>query len=216
MSASTSAARIHWNEVYDTKGAEGVSWYQPEPLVSLELIDTLDLDPARPVIDVGGGASMLVDHLLERGHTDITVLDVSDRALRVAQHRLGDRGRQVQWHAANLLHWAPQRRFALWHDRGVYHFLIDPDEQARYRQLTTAGVAPGGYLIVATFAADGPDHCSGLPVARHWPEDLAGQFGDGFTAVTTRHERHQTPAGIEQPFTWLLARRTEPTSHGRP
>ncbi|HEV7452725.1 MAG TPA: class I SAM-dependent methyltransferase [Pseudonocardiaceae bacterium] len=210
MSVSTSAThRRHWDAVYDTKGAQQVSWFQPEPVVSLELIDDLRLDPVEPVIDIGGGVSMLVDRLLERGHTDVTVLDVSAHALRLVQRRLADQADRVHWEAADLLQWTPQRRFVLWHDRAVFHFLTDSDEQASYRELATTSITPGGYLILATFAADGPEQCSGLPVARYRAEDLAEQFGTGFTTVTTRREHHHTPTGADQPFTWLLARRTD-------
>lgn len=211
MSTPTGSTRSrHWNEVYDTKGAEQVSWFQPDPTVSWELIDGLHLDRSQPVIDVGGGASTLVDGLLERGHTDVTVLDVSAHALRLAQHRLADRAQQVHWETADLLQWTPTRRFALWHDRAVFHFLTDPHEQASYRELTTASVTRGGYLLVATFAADGPEHCSGLPVTRYSADELAEQLGAGFTTVTTRREYHHTPTGTEQPFTWLLMLRTDP------
>lgn len=209
MRASNSAIyRWHWDAVYDAKGAGQVSWFQPEPVVSLALIDELWLDPIEPVIDVGGGAAVLVDRLLERGYTDLTVLDVSAQALRLAQRRLADHADRVHWEVADLLEWTPQRRFVLWHDRAVFHFLIDSEEQARYRELAMTGIAPGGYLILATFAADGPERCSGLPVARDHAEDLAEQFSTGFTTVSTRREHHHTPTGADQPFTWLLARRT--------
>ncbi|MQA15489.1 MAG: methyltransferase domain-containing protein [Pseudonocardiaceae bacterium] len=211
MSApSGSAPSRHWDQVYDAKGAQQVSWFQPQPTVSLELIDGL-LDRTDPVIDVGGGASPLVDRLLDRGHTDLTVLDVSAHALQLAQRRLGDRAQQVHWATADLLQWRPERRYMLWHDRAVFHFLTTPDEQARYRELATTSITPGGYLIIATFAADGPEQCSGLPVARHRPDDLAEQLGAAFTTLTTRREHHHTPTGAEQPFTWLLARRTDDT-----
>lgn len=210
VSTSTSSSRSrHWNEVYDTKGAEQVSWFQPDPTVSLELIDGLHLDQSQPVVDVGGGASTLVDWLLERGHTDVTVLDVSAHALGLAQRRLADRAQQVHWETTDLLQWTPTRCFALWHDRAVFHFLTDPHDQDRYRESATASVTPGGYLILATFAADGPERCSGLPVTRYSAAELAEQLGAGFTTVTTRREHHHTPTGVDQPFTWLLMRRTD-------
>jgi 2-polyprenyl-3-methyl-5-hydroxy-6-metoxy-1,4-benzoquinol methylase len=203
-----SARSRHWNEVYDTKGAKQVSWFQPDPTVSLELIDGLRLDRTEPVIDIGGGASTLVDRLLERGHTDVTVLDVSAHALGLAQRRLSDRAQQVHWETADLLQWTAPRRFALWHDRAVFHFLTDPDDRAHYRELATTSVIPGGYLILATFAADGPEQCSGLAVARYRADELADTLGAGFTTVKTRREHHHTPTGAAQPFTWLLMRHT--------
>jgi SAM-dependent methyltransferase len=199
----------HWNEVYATTGAERVSWFQPDPTVSLELIDGLHLDRRQPVIDVGGGASTLVDRLLERGYVDVTVLDVSAHALGLAQRRLGDRAQQVHWETADLLLWTPTRCFALWHDRAVFHFLTDPHDRVRYRELATASVTPGGYLILATFASDGPERCSRLPVARYSADQLAEHLGEGFTSMTTRREHHHTPTGVDQPFTWLLMQRTE-------
>ena len=171
VSSPARPGRSHWDEIYDTNSAEQVSWFQPEPAVSLELIDSLRLDRSRPVIDVGGGASPLAGRLLQRGYTDLTVLDVSARALALAQRNLGGRAGQVHWETADLLGWTPPRRFALWHDRALFHFLTDPGQRARYRELVTAGIAPGGYLIVATFAADGPERCSGSPVARYTPGD---------------------------------------------
>lgn len=210
MSTSTGLANAeHWNKVYETRGADQVSWFQPEPTVSVELIGDTRLDRTQPVIDVGGGASLLVDRLLERGHTDLTVLDVSGNALRLAQRRLAGRANQVSWETSDLLRWRPRRRFALWHDRAVFHFLTDPSDRDRYRELASASVLAGGYLVLATFAADGPEHCSGLPVARYSPEELVATLGAAFNLLTIRREHHRTPAGVDQPFTWLLMRRTD-------
>lgn len=204
----STARSEHWDAVYDSKGPDQVSWFQTEPAVSLQLIEGLGLDPGDPVVDVGGGASTLVDRLLERGHTDLTVLDVSDHALDLARHRLGEQAARVRWETADVLGWSPPRCFALWHDRAVFHFLTDPTDRDRYRRRAAVGIRPGGHLIVATFAADGPEACSGLPVARYAPDELGAAFGDGFTIVATRREHHHTPTGAHQPFTWLLARRT--------
>lgn len=198
----------HWDTIYDATGPHQVSWFQARPTVSLELIGHVPLDPADPVLDAGGGASTLVDRLLERGYTDLTVLDVSGRALALARQRLGEQAHRVHWETADVLDWSPPRQFALWHDRAVFHFLTEPADRARYRQRVAGGIRPGGHLIVATFAADGPDHCSGLPVSRYTVDQLEAELGEAFTAVTTRREHHRTPAGVDQPFTWLLARRT--------
>jgi trans-aconitate methyltransferase len=122
----------------------------------------------------------------------------------------------VHWETADLLGWTPTRRFALWHDRAVFHFLTDPHDRARYRQLATASITPGGYLIVATFAADGPQRCSGLPVTRYSADELAEQLGAKFTTMTTRREHHNTPTGANQPFTWLLLRHTDTTDQHKP
>ncbi len=213
MSASTSAThRRHWDALYDAKGARQVSWFQAEPVVSLALIDDLRLDPIEPVIDVGGGASMLVDRLLERGHTDVTVLDVSAQALRLAQRRLADQADRVHWEAADLLQWTPQRRFVLWHDRAVFHFLVDPADRAGYGAALRTGTAPGGLAVLGTFATDGPTRCSGLPVARYDPDRLraavAEASGEDWQLLRSAREEHHTPAGGVQPFTWVLLQRS--------
>lgn len=197
----------HWDTVYQTKGAGQVSWFQPKPTMSLQLIEGIQPASTDPIIDIGGGASTLVDHLLDDGHVDLTVLDVSGHALGLARHRLGARAAHVHWHTTDLLRWTPRRRFALWHDRAVFHFLTDRTDQARYRDLATSGIVPGGHLIVASFAADGPEYCSGLPAARYHPDQLAAQFSPAFTVVTARREHHRTPGGADQPFTWLVLRR---------
>lgn len=208
MSSTNRTARSrHWDGVYGDRGIEGVSWFQAEPAVSLELLDQLPLDPAAPILDLGGGASRLVDRLLARGHHDVTVLDTSIHALHATRRRLGEQASAVRWESADLLTWEPPRTYQVWHDRAVFHFLTEPEQQDRYRKMATKGITPGGYLLLGTFAADGPDHCSGLPVTRYTPAQLAEQFRSAFTVVATRREHHHTPTGTEQPFTWLLARR---------
>ncbi|MFN2534967.1 MAG: trans-aconitate 2-methyltransferase, partial [Pseudonocardiaceae bacterium] len=192
---------------YAGRGPGQLSWFQPEPTVSLELIGLLDLDRGEPVIDVGAGASTLVDELLERGYRDLTALDVSSEALQAARRRLGSQARTVRWVAADLLTWRPGRRYRFWHDRAVFHFLTDPCHQARYRAVLAEALAGDGSVVIGTFAADGPTHCSGLPAARYDPAHLAAAFGSDFTVVADRHEDHHTPAGTRQPFTWLILRR---------
>ena len=195
----------HWDDTYRQKGPTGVSWYQPEPTVSLDMIRLLGVDLTAPVIDIGGGASYLVDRLLAAGFTDLSVLDVSAVALADAGRRVGPEAR-VTWICDDVLAWRPARRFGLWHDRAVFHFLTDPGDRARYLDTLAAALAPGGALVMATFAADGPTHCSGLPVARYGAEDLAGALGPRYEVVATRREEHTTPAGGRQAFTWLAAR----------
>jgi SAM-dependent methyltransferase len=197
----------HWDHIYDTRHADGVSWYQPNPATSLALIDEVGPRRDDPVLDVGGGASVLVDRLLGRGYTNLTVLDVSGRALELARQRLGKLAGRVHWERADLLAWTPTRRFALWHDRAVFHFLTDPVDRATYRELVATVITPGGHLILGTFASDGPDSCSELPVARYDPAALAAQLGPAFTPVASRREHHRTPAGIDQPFIWVTLRR---------
>jgi hypothetical protein len=160
---TSSAGRSrHWDDAYSTRGTQGVSWFQHEPTVSLELIDSLGLDRATPVVDVGGGASVLADRLLGAGFTDISVLDVSEVALNDARRRIGDT-ESVQWLHEDLLSWSPARRYGLWHDRAVFHFLTDEDDQNVYLETMRSALLPGGSLVLATFAEDGPERCSGLP-----------------------------------------------------
>jgi SAM-dependent methyltransferase len=197
----------HWDAVYGRSAEDAVSWFESEPRFSLELLDLLGVELTDPVIDVGAGASRLVDALLGRGFSDVTVLDVSDVGLAKARRRLGDRAERVRWVVADLLSWQPARRYRVWHDRAVFHFLTDPADQARYRELLGAALAPGAAVVVGTFAVDGPDHCSGLPTARYSPQQLSRVLGAGIEPVMSRRELHRTPWDAVQAFTWLAARR---------
>jgi hypothetical protein len=192
----------HWDAVYDRSAVTDVSWYQVEPAVSLELVVATRLGPDAPVIDIGGGASTVVDRLLDLGYLDVSVLDVAAAALDNARSRLGSRAGEVEWIVADLLDWQPPRQYRLWHDRAVFHFLTDPADRDRYRAVLSRTLAPDGQVIVGTFAADGPTRCSGLPTARYSPPDLAAEFPDYRVEQTVREE-HVTPAGRMQPFTWL-------------
>jgi trans-aconitate methyltransferase len=194
----------HWDTVYDTKGEDGVSWYQSTPTITLELLTAAGIDRHASIIDLGGGASVVVDHLLAGGFTDISVLDVSRVALDRTRARLGTDAERIHWLHRDIFDWVPERRYDLWHDRAVFHFLIDEDERRAYLRTLHAGLAPGGRAIVATFDADGPTHCSGLPVVRYRAEDLATVFAPHLDLVTSRREEHLTPAGLIQPFTWVL------------
>lgn len=196
-----------WDAVYTRLDETQVSWFEPEPTCSLEMLDAVGAKPAHPVIDVGAGASRLVDALLARGYADVTALDVSDDGLAVTRQRLGAAADRVHWIVTDLLAWTPQRRFEVWHDRAVFHFLTDPDDQARYRDLLDTALAPDARVVIGTFAEDGPQHCSGLPTARYSTTDLARTLGDRFEVITTRREPHRTPSGAVQPFTWLALRR---------
>jgi trans-aconitate methyltransferase len=191
----------HWDDVYDRAGEDRVSWYQPDATVSVSLIAAAG--PVRSVVDIGGGASVLVDELLATGVPDITILDLSRHALDIARQRLGPRADNVDWLNQDVRHWNPTRRFDLWHDRAVFHFLTEPADRDAYRSTLRRALNPDGHVVIGTFAADGPTHCSGLPVARYDPAALAVQFPD-LTVVATRRVEHLTPTGGIQPFTWLL------------
>ena len=197
----------HWENVYRTKRTDEVSWFQKTPSLSLDFIRRIALDKATPLVDIGGGASNLVDNLIAEGYSNLTVLDLSSAALAEAQRRLADQAGRVQWLEADVLKATlPERRFGFWHDRAVFHFLTDPRDRAAYVGQVRRALRPGGYVLVATFAEDGPSKCSGLPVERYSAESLHREFDGGFQLVETTREQHVTPAGIQQSFTYCLCR----------
>lgn len=197
----------HWNAVYETKGADKVSWFRPHLDRSLSFIEGLRLEAAAPIIDVGGGASTLVDDLLDRGFTDVTVLDLSASALEVAKQRLGARASQVKWLHADITSVAlPASHYAFWNDRAVFHFLETREDRARYVAAARQAIRPGGHIVVGTFGPDGPEKCSGLPVQRYSPDALHEEFGAAFEKVSGLLEAHTTPAGNPQQFSWCLCR----------
>lgn len=195
----------HWDSVYRTRESDTVSWFQAEPTMTLALVELLEIPHDAAIIDVGGGTSRLVDHLLAADYTDLTVLDLSPAALAVSQIRLGDAA-GVEWIAEDLLTWQPARRYDLWHDRAVLHFLSG-EAVATYRELLEWSVAPGGFVILGTFAPDGPEQCSGLPVTRYSAAALTGFLAPTFVVIEERHELHTTPSGAVQAFTWIAAKR---------
>jgi trans-aconitate methyltransferase len=199
-------AAEHWDRAYGA-GERTRSWFQPEPVVSLRMLRIAGATPADSVIDAGGGASTLVDALLERGFADLTVLDVSAAGIRAARNRLGPTAGRVQWVVADLLDWRPSRTYRVWHDRAVLHFLTAASDRQCYLDTLTASTAAGAVAVVATFAPDGPQQCSGLPVARYSAGDLAVLLGDRWAAVADDREQHVTPAGAVQPFVWMVFRR---------
>jgi SAM-dependent methyltransferase len=195
----------HWERVYQTKRTDEVSWFRPHLDTSLTLIRGTGVRPEAPIIDVGGGASTLVDDLLAAGYRDLTVLDVSSAALDAARARLGARRSMVTWLTADVTRAElPERHYQVWHDRAVFHFLTDPADRDRYVAQVRHVVAPGGHVIIATFGPDGPQRCSGLPTMRYDADALHGAFGDDFEMIRGSEERHRTPAGIEQQFVYCL------------
>jgi trans-aconitate methyltransferase len=204
----TDERRSHWQNVWTSKQAEEVSWFQPEPTLSLDLIESLHLRKDAGIIDVGGGASALVDRLVERGWRHVAVLDVSGAALNQAAERLGPLGDDVTWIDSDLLEWRPvPGLFELWHDRAVLHFLTREEDRKAYRRVLMTALVPGGTAIIATFAPDGPEQCSGLPVQRHDAESLSHLLGPDFELLETRREDHTTPSGKVQAFIWCVFRR---------
>lgn len=198
----------HWEKVYRGRPLSEMSWYQPDPQPSLDWIAGLELPVSAPFIDVGGGDSLLVDRVLELGFSDVAVLDVSSHALQRAKDRLGKRARRVRWIASDCLSYQPDRPYLLWHDRAVFHFLKEPDVRERYMERVRQGLAPGGYLLLATFSEEGPEVCSGLPVQRYSKTALKAQVGPEFEKLHLENHIHKTPSGVVQHFTYGLFRFT--------
>lgn len=197
----------HWDSVYRTRPPTAVSWYQPEARLSLELIRRVAPELDAPVLDVGGGASTLVDGLLDAGYEDITVLDLAPAALARAQERLGNRTAQAKWIVADVLDAPlPPVSCAVWHDRAAFHFLTDARDRARYVAQVERVVRPGGHVIVASFGPDGPARCSGLEVMRYSSAGLHGEFGAAFRLLDSAREDHRTPDGTVQAFVYCLCR----------
>lgn len=206
----------HWNEVYRTKPTDKVSWYQREPTVSLALIDRLGLAADAAILDVGGGASVLVDRLLDRGFQDISVLDIAAPALDLDRARLGHAADRVTWRVEDATNWRPEpARYDLWHDRAVFHFMTTPEARDGYLRALERGLRPGGHTIFATFALSGPERCSGLPVQRYDPDELQAALGEGYILMEARREAHATPAGGSQDFIWCLFQRLDENVNAR-
>lgn len=204
---SSESRHDHWQNVYVSKGENEVSWFQEKPAASLELIGRAGATPTSAIIDVGGGASRLVDALVEAGFQNVTVLDLSEAALETAKTRLGSHAPQVQWLVRDVTNWEPSRSFDIWHDRAAFHFLTEADDRDAYLSRLKRALEPGGHAIIATFALDGPERCSGLPVVRYDAASLAQALGGGFELIETMRHRHSTPWDSEQRFQFSLFRR---------
>jgi SAM-dependent methyltransferase len=195
-----SGPEAHWRKVYQARSAPELSWYQPVPERSIELILATGIPRTAPILDVGGGASTLVDHLLGEGFTDLTILDLAPLALAAAKTRLGPATEQVQWITADITEFRPARRYALWHDRAVFHFLVGAARRQRYLDVLKGTLAPGGHLVLGTFGPQGPTQCSGLEVQRYSVEELGAVLGPGLHLVRSNVEDHITPSGSRQQF----------------
>ena len=201
-------AKAHWEQVYTTRAPTQVSWHQERLSLSLQLIRRTGMPRTGHLIDVGGGTSTLVDDLLAAGFHSITVLDISAMALQLARARLGPRADAVTWMETDITQAAfPEPIFDVWHDRAVFHFLTRPTDRQRYVDRVRDAVRPGGYVIVASFAPDGPRQCSGLDVMRYSPDSLHHEFGPGFALIDSASENHHTPFGTEQKFIYCFCRR---------
>jgi SAM-dependent methyltransferase len=204
--------QAHWDNVYRTKGEDEVSWFQASPTVSLDLIHAAGIGRNASIVDIGGGASRLVDALLDEGFTDVTVLDLSEESMTKAKARLGARANSVTWIVADATTWQPTRTYDLWHDRAAFHFLTTPEDRAAYAERVLRAVRPSGQVIIGTFAPDGPERCSGLPVVRHDAESIGKVLGPSLELIETRRHNHQTPMGGNQKFQFSRFRRVRSAS----
>ncbi len=204
--ADQAEAAAHWDAAY-AQGDGTRSWFEKHPDMSLRMLGSAGISAEDALIDVGGGASPLTGALLDRGFRDLTVLDISAAGVQQARDRLGSRADQVHWLTADVLSWHPQRRYQAWHDRAVYHFLAIDEHRQQYLHTLDAATAPDAVAVFGCFAPDGPQHCSGLPVARYSPAQLARQIGAKWLLISRDREEHITPAGTIQPFTWIALRR---------
>jgi ubiquinone/menaquinone biosynthesis C-methylase UbiE len=197
----------HWEQVYSTKEPNSVSWFQEHAEQSLRLIHATDLGTDAAIIDIGGGASTLVDDLVREAYRDITVLDLSASALVMARQRTGERAKDIEWIEGDITEvQLPAARFDIWHDRAVFHFLTEADSRRRYVEQVMHAVRPGGHIIIATFAENGPEKCSGLPVMRYSPTALHAEFGNDFELLSHEQEVHSTPFGTTQQFIYCYCR----------
>lgn len=192
--------QAHWESVYTSKGESEVSWFQELPATSIELIKAAGATRDSAIVDIGGGASRLVDSLLRQGFRAVAVLDLSEAALAAARARIGADAEKVEWIASDVTTWKPAHQYDIWHDRAAFHFLTDAGDRAAYIARLTSALRPGGQAIIGTFALDGPEKCSGLPVQRYDSTGLLRTLGDAFTLMETRSETHTTPWGTMQSF----------------
>ena len=198
----------HWEQVYTTKAESAVSWFQQKPQLSLDLIAAADVAPAQAVIDIGGGASRLVDELLAQGFSNLSVLDISAAALHTSQQRLAEKSARIDWYIGDITNVSlPKHYFSLWHDRAVFHFLTDTNARAAYKKNLLSALTPDGKVVIATFAEDGPTKCSNLPVMRYSTEQLYAEFSSDFNLLETRQELHHTPFNTTQHFIYCLLQR---------
>ena len=196
-------AKKHWEELYHSTSPGKVSWYQENPAISLDFIEKTGLPKEAPILDVGSGASTLVDQLLLRGYRNLALLDVSTRALLLTRQRLGGKAIDVAWHHGDVTRYSLPEQYSLWHDRAVFHFLVDPSDRRAYVTSLRQGLRPQGHLILATFAVGGPTRCSGLDVTQYDTQKITTELGQDFRLIETLEELHQTPAGVEQLFSYF-------------
>ena len=196
-------AKKHWEDLYHSTSPGKVSWYQENPATSLDFIEKTGLPKEAPILDVGSGASTLVDQLLLRGYRNLALLDVSTKALLLTRQRLGGKASDVAWHHGDVTRYSLPKQYSLWHDRAAFHFLVDPSDRRAYVTSLRQGLRPQGHLILATFAVGGPTRCSGLDVAQYDTQKITTELGQDFRLIESLEELHQTPAGVEQLFSYF-------------
>lgn len=197
----------HWNKVYDSKMPTEVSWYEPMPETSLNYIDECKLEEDAAIIDIGGGDSFLAEFLLARGFKDVTVVDISEKAIERAKQRLGERAEEITWIVADASEFKPDKQYDLWHDRAAFHFLTEDEQVERYLQTVKRSVKPGGFLVMGTFSENGPKKCSGIEIRQYSIGQMQNLFSDGFTTLGCKNIDHETPSGGTQNFTFCSFRK---------
>jgi SAM-dependent methyltransferase len=199
--------KMHWEELYREKSPQEVSWYQEQPKLSLELIESLQLNKSARILDVGGGASRLAKSLLDAGYENISVLDISAKALQQAKNELGAKSTQIEWIVTNVFEFEPSKCFDLWHDRALFHFLTEADDRKSYVEVLKKSLSASGFVIIASFAIGGPEECSGLPIVQYDAQKISQELGDEFRLLNEQFELHHTPWSSEQKFMYSLFQR---------
>lgn len=197
------STKEHWENIYSTKELNEVSWYQPKPETSIHLIESAAQDKSSRIIDVGGGDSFLMDNLIENGFNDLSVLDISVKALERLKIRLGEQSKEIIYHVSDVTKFVPQMQYDIWHDRAVFHFLTEQDQIKKYVDLVSKAIAPNGSLIIGTFSENGPDRCSGIDIQKYGSDDLIGVFEENFTLKKAFDTQHDTPFNTTQEFTFV-------------
>lgn len=203
----TADRKAHWEKVYTTKSSTELSWYQPTPATSIGFLQQLHIPLTAKIMDVGGGDSLLVDHLVALGYTDITVLDISSTAIEKAKQRLGDKARRVKWMVSDVLHFQAAEQYDFWHDRATFHFLLDEKEIDRYLETAAQSLTPNGIMVLGTFAEDGPETCSGLKIHRYSEDWMTDRLRAFFQKIKCIRMDHLTPARKVQHFIFCSFRK---------
>ena len=200
----TNKRKAHWENVYQTKDVTKVNWYQPVPETSLRLIEKLNMPASSKIIDIGSGNSNLSDYLLEKGYSEITLVDISEESLENAKKRLGNKSKQIEFLTADVASFTPSKKYDLWHDRAVFHFLTDEKDTQNYVNTASESISTGGYLIIGTFSNNGPDECSGLQVQQYSEKEMTSTFNTTFRKIECFTENHKTPSGGSQNFLFCI------------